>query len=415
MAQYNDTTTLAGITKQVYGAKLEKLAFDMAIVRRLVPFEEGQKLGDLYHFPVLVAMEQGVTYNGTAGSVVSLQTPISATTQDAQIKGSEVIVRAQIAYKAIATAVEQGEKAFLNATRLMLENLSDSAQKRMELSLLYGTGGLGKVSANSSGTLTLTAATWTSGTWSDMENTILEAWDGTGATQTQHNGNLTITAVNFDNQTVTVSGTNSAVVANDWLYFKGARTSTAYNEMFGVSSIINNTGTLFNISASTYSRWLGNVTTLTSPNTAINMAVLLQNIRKMVNRGFKGKSVCLLPAQAYEVLNTDLAALRRFDGSYSRTKTEAGTEAIEFHTQAGTMQLEPHPLVRDGDTFVFPMEMVKRVGATDIRFGIPGSGDGEIFFPYPGNNAYEAQVYYDQAIIFERPSHSLLITGITYS
>lgn len=414
MSQYNDlANTIQGYTKNVYGSGLEKIPFNQGVIRNLVPFTEGERLGDSYHFPVLLSMEQGVTYNGSAGSVVSLATPIAANTRDANLKGSEVILRGQISYKLMESAVKAGEAAFGNSTSLLVENLSESAQKRQELSLAYGQEGIGVVSAISSGVITLTDASWSAATWADMEGTILEAFTTTAATATQHNGDLTITAVNLDAKQITVSGTSSSVATGDILYFKGARTTTGWNEMAGVHKILTNTGSLFGIDASSFSRWKANYTTL-SGQTNLNMQVLLSNMRKPSNRGFKGKANALVPTTGYEVLNTDLAALRRYDSSYSKAKGEFGVESISYHAQTGVLDITPAPLLRDGDVMVLPEGQGVRVGASDITMQLRGGEAGQLFGWVPGYNAYEAQAWYDQAIIFQRPSHMLLIDGITY-
>ena len=62
---------------------------------------------------------------------------------------------------------------------------------------MYGRSGLGQVSANTAGALTITADSWATGTWAaGLANCILEAWTGTGSSATQHNGDLVITNVN---------------------------------------------------------------------------------------------------------------------------------------------------------------------------------------------------------------------------
>jgi hypothetical protein len=134
--------------------------------------------------------------------------------------------------------------------------MKESHQFRLELSLLYGRDGIGKVTSNTSGALVITAADWATGIWaSGMKGAVLEAFTGVTASETQHNGDLTVSTIAVSAKTVTVTGTNAAVVANDILYFKGARTTTGYNECAGLYRILTNTGTLFNISASSYELW----------------------------------------------------------------------------------------------------------------------------------------------------------------
>ncbi|MGL1297136.1 hypothetical protein ACSTKD_00170, partial [Vibrio parahaemolyticus] len=69
----------------------------------------------------------------------------------------------------------------------------------------YGRQGLGKVTANSSGVLTISPDTWCSAMWLTLIGAPLEAWTAVSS-GSQHNGTLTVTAVSVTNKTVTVSG-----------------------------------------------------------------------------------------------------------------------------------------------------------------------------------------------------------------
>lgn len=419
MAEYNTDTTLAGITKEAYADDLEKMPFEDGLLQQMVPFEgtDGGEgiLGKQYNQPVMLTQEHGVTYNGTSGAVVALNTAIAGASANATVTGAEMIFRGRIAYAIISRAASKGKKAFRKATSLLLENLNDTGRKRVELSILYGQKGLAQVSSISAGVITITDATWSAATWVDQENSIIESFDAQTASANQHNGDLTISAVDLDNKTITVTGTSSAVVANDWLYFKGARTTTGFNEMLGLSGILGNTtGTVFGISATTYSRWKGNLNSSFGP---VSMGRLLEAITKPVNRGLKGEVIHLLPTKAFEVLNTDMAALRRLDSSYERAKAENGQEAIAYHYQRGVIMIQAHPLLRDGDMMSFPKKVMKRVGSSDLRFGPPGMPDalsGDIWFHLQEYNASETRLWTDQAVFVERPAHCQLFTGVTY-
>jgi hypothetical protein len=132
----------------------------------------------------------------------------------------------------------------------------------LEVSLLYGQDGLGIVLTNTSGVLVFTAATWSVGIWaSGMTGAVLEAWTANTPTATQHNTDLTVSSVSISGTSITVTGTNSAVAPGDHIYFKGSRTSTAYNEAPGLYRIMTTgtlyttTTTIFNIDTALYDLW----------------------------------------------------------------------------------------------------------------------------------------------------------------
>lgn len=412
MAEVNTNAT-AEITKRVYGENFEKLQFDAGIVGELIPFKSEKKIGDTYRFPIALTFEQGTTYNGTAGSVVTLADAISATVKQADVAAYEFIMRSKIGYRLMMDAISQGEAAYENSTRMVMETLQESAEIRREASLLYGQEGLGVVSSNASGVLTITAASWSSGTWENQEGAILEAWTGVSASETQHNGDLTITAIDHDAKTVTVTGTSAAVVANDVLYFKGARTASAYNEMAGLHKIIANTGIIFGLSASTYSRWRGNTK---SSMGQVNFEKFLSGISKLSGRRVRKKSLKLLmPPAAYEVINADLTSARRFDGSYSRSKGSQGFETIEFYGQTGMTSIMVHPMLRDGDSMAFTDKNGIRIGSTDLTFDIGPGGAGDVWFHNTDKNSMEVRCIGIQAPVFQRPSETILFSGQTYT
>jgi hypothetical protein len=196
------------------------------------------------------------------------------------------------------------------------------------------------------------------------------------------------------------------------LYFKGANAgSSSFNEMAGLSAIIQNSGTLFNISAATYSLWKG---TVVSSVGQISFAKLQDAVGRAANKGLMEKVLVMVSPKAWSVLNADQAALRMFDSSYGSKSLENGAQALTFHGVTGPMEIVAHPLVKDGDAFVVPPDSLMRVGSLDLSFGVPGF-DEQFFTLVPNYGAVELQCIADQAIFCERPAHAVLMTGITYS
>jgi hypothetical protein len=123
--------------------------------------------------------------------------------------------------------------------------------------------------------------------------------------------------------------------------------------------------------------------------------------------------VVLLSPKAWSVLNSDQAALRKFDTSYKTAKGENGFESLVYHSTNGIMEVVSHPMVKDGDGFIVPIDSVMRIGSLDVSFGVPGF-DQEFFRLVDGYNAVEVQCMADQAIFIERPAHCAYMSGITY-
>lgn len=410
MAGENTNSTLS-LTKTVYGDKLEKLEFTDGMLKEFLPFK--QKLGDTLKFPVQLKMEHGFVANGTSGSAATLATAVAQNIDQAEVSAYEVIGRSRIAYRIMEDAVARGPAAFESATSTVMDALSESTQFRLEHDLLYGHEGLGIVSSIDTGVITITNASWSAATWESLEGALLEAFTTTAATATQHDTTLTITAVDLDAKTVTVSGTSSSVAAGDILYFKGWKTTTSWNSMAGIRKIISNTGSLFGIDAATNSRWKGN--TKSSMGTP-NFLKFLQGLSKMTGRRLRRQNTTLLvPIAAFDILNSDLMAGRRFDGSYAK-KARTGFETIEFAGSTGVTEIVPHPMVRDGDAMAFTAKNGFRTGSADIKWkSANGSDAADIWFPVDDVGANECRLTYIQAPAFLRPAHTVYFSGITYS
>lgn len=412
MAVNNDPTTMTGDFKNLYKESgLITAIPSWMIVQDRFPFEEAEAgLGQFYIFGVVLQKEQGFTYapsSGVNSGVQTLNAAVAGYIGQAQVEGFSIYLRSRLSYDAAAKASKAGKKAFAQAYGAVLKNMKESHQFRLEASLLYGRDGIGVVSANATGVLTLTAATWATGMWATgMSGAILEAWDGTGDSANQHNGDLTVGAVSVVNTTITVSGTNSAVVANDNLYFKGARTSTGFNECIGLYRILTYSGTIFNISNSTYSLWGAN-------SYAVNGNLSLTAIMNASAIGMQfglEKAILLCAPEKFAQLASDEAALRRYVQDTPNTKR--GVKGIVFQLGAVDVEILPHPLVKRGHSFLLADESIHRVGATDVTFAMPGQGD-PMQVHVTDSTALEIRSMSDQGIYSETPAQCVILTGIT--
>ena len=417
MAGENTVSTLNGLFKTVYADKLLDLVPDYAVLQKKIPFVSADKeTGNFYAQPVNLSHEQGFTYNGDAGSVVTLNAAINSTMKEAQVKGTEMILRTQITYTALSRASKAGPKAFKRASAWKVEDMNNSMRKRLEISMIYGQSSIGEVesitSASGSGTITITAASWAGGIWAGAENAAIDSF--TSTTKNNTGGDIVITAVNSDTRTlsVTCTGTFSGECqAGDLLFFKGTNSgSSVFTEMAGLQKIIQNSSTLFNINAGTYSLWKGNTVTSVGQ---LTHAKVQDALARAVNKGLMDPVLLLVSPKGFNTLNADLAALRMFDTSYG-TEGKNGFEKLVFHSVNGPVEVVSHPLVKDGDAFIVPLDSVMRLGSVDLSFGVPGMD--ETFFTLVANtNAVELQCMADQAIFLEKPAHAVYLSGITYT
>src|SRR5262249_51215082 len=156
---------------------------------------------------------------------------------------------------------------------------------------------------------TIKTAEFASGIWgAGLQGSVLEAFTGTGSSVSQHNADLTITAVDISEMTVTVSGTSNAVVENDVLYFKSARTTTGYNECPGLYAILTNSGTMFNINAGTYDAWKSQQFAVDGQ---ISLTAIMKGAALSLAYGLE-KAVLLVAPENYADLASNEAALRRY-------------------------------------------------------------------------------------------------------
>lgn len=409
MAVTNSPVTLVGDFKNIYEKSgLIQAIPNWALVQQRFPFSQAEATGEYYVFGVVLQRENGFSYAPSSGAstVVTMNAAIAGYVGQAKVEGFAIYLRSRLDYAAAAKASQKGKKAFAQAYGAVLKNMKESHQFRLECSLLYGCDGLGVVSSNTAGALVITAATWASGTWAGLKDAILEAWTAVSATATQHNGDLTVSAVDIATRTVTVTGTSAAVVANDILYFKGARTATGYNECAGLYRILTNATTLFNIDANSYQLWKANSYAVGG---ALSLTAIMQAAAIGMVFGLE-KGLLLCSPGKFAQLASDEAALRRY--IQDQRETKRGVKGISFLLGSVDVEILPHPLVRDGSAMLLNEGSIHRIGATDITFAMPGS-ESTMEVHVTDTTALEIRSMSDQAIFSDQPATCVLMTGIT--
>lgn len=414
MASSNTPATLTGVFKERYAARLERLIPEEYVLQNQIGFNRAKKLGNVYHQPVVLQREQGVTYAQTGAGPYVLDAAIAGQTQDAQVVGSQVTIRGAIDYESLARADGEGEAAYEDSNALLLENMMMTVKHRLEVAMWYGRDELGLVASVAANVITITTAEWAAGIWSGQEGAKLEAFDTTGLIQRV--GVMSILAIDINNRTITVDASSAGLVATDRLFFKTERTAdgaTAVEKNFaGVHFILNNTGLLFNINATTYSLWKANVVSAGSTN--LSFESVQDSIAVAMGKGLKGDTTLFVSPITWSKLMTDQAALRRHGDPNKSSAYEIGAEEITFFSQAGRTKIVSSIMVKEGYAYLLKPQLWTRIGATDITFRVPGRG-GDMYKQMENQAGIEVRAYYHQALFTRAPGRAVLITSIVNS
>lgn len=402
MAANNTATTLSGLFKEVYASKIENLIPDGVKLLNRIPFaSQSQQTGNLYHQPVVLGLEHGVTFASSSEDAFQLNDPIAGQIKDAQVQGNALVLRSAIGYKA-ASASMGSAKAFEQATKFLVGNMLRSVTKKLEIEMLYGQVGYGVVASTASTVITITTAEWAPGIWGGAENMPIEIRNAAGSVS---RGNAVITAVDFAAKTITVDALPGGTVATDVIWHKGA-----YGKEFaGLHKIITNTGVLFNIDATAYTLFRGN--TYDAGSAALSFAKVQEAIAKAVEKGLDSDVMVLVNPNTWSDLLTDQAALRMYDSSYSSSKMETGAKELKFHGQNGMIEIVPSIYCKQGYAYVLHTDDMVRIGSSDVTFKRPGR-EGEFFLELPNAAGYELRLYCDQALFCSSPAMNVLITNI---
>ena len=428
-------TSLNGNFKNVYGKKIWDLVPETDILYRndRIKFVDKKgREGLQFNQPVLLSLPSSATW-GLNGP--TLNTPIAMQMGNAVVTGSAITMRDVLSYDSAARAAGS-DAAFEGTVGLVLRTLFKAHGKFAEIDLLYGNGAItygnnvalasstASTQAGGAGTnvtSTITYASWSPAIFSGFENALLDAYEnGSGKLNTTQG--LQIVSVGVVPATSTVGGTlvltGAAADLNALYAASGTNVdfywSTAYgNNMVGISGILQNTGTLFGISAASYSLWQSN--TFDCVNTQLTFSKLQQAVALGVSRGLDVATMALVAPVTFADLVNEQAGARRYDSSYKPAKNENGSEALTYWGPSGKIEVVPHMYVHQGESYIIPPEELIKVGPLDhISPTLPGI-DGDIFFQSPTQASYEVRLFSDFGLLNNAPAKSTFVKNITNS
>lgn len=389
--------------------------------------------GKHYEQPVILTQEQGFTYSLDTQTAYDLNDSIGMAMQSAVVPGADIVLDSTVGYNQAARA-SHSSTAFKSVMSTKFENMLKSAEKRLEVGYLYGNKPIGSaaaqavVIASSMLPFVVDTASWGTGIWSGSENANVVFVVASDNTAVDSLRSFKVAKVDVDTRTLYVAAGTAgtagtlttletaieAAALNIHYYgsVSGSAGSFAYAEQAGLQSQITKTASQFGIDPATYDLWKGNAVAVTGQ---LTMAKVLSAVSKAVGRGLDEDVVCFVNPSTWADLASNLAALRRYDGSYSKSKAENGSKALEYVSQNGTIKIVSYNIVKEGDCFIFPLSKVIRIGARELSLNDPTRPAEEIFFTIPGKAGVGLRAYTNQAIFLEAPAQAVYISGIVNS
>lgn len=405
----NVVGNLNGFFKEQYADKLKDLIPEGLKIINAIPFAAKEKQGgNLFHQPVILGMEHGVTFASSDEDAFNLLPAIAGQIKDAQVRGNPMVMRSILGYAAASRAMKGGAQSFMEATKYLVSNMLRSMSKKLEIQMLYGQKGYAAVETavlvGSPTLITIADAEWAPGIWAGAEGMPIDIYDSTLVTL---RGSFVVASVDMDAKTITVttSAFAAGVTTSDVIFHKGAKD----HEFAGIHKILETTsGIMFNINVGSYNLFKGNSYAVAGP---LSFAKMTKAAARPVEKGLDSKLTVFVNPRGWADLLNDQAALRKYDSSYSPVKVENGSKSIVFHSQNGDLEIVPSIYVKEGYAYGLALEDWSRVGSSDITFKRPGQGE-DFFRDLENSAGYEMRLYTDQAVFCCAPGKNILLTGI---
>jgi len=417
----SDATNWGPLLKRTFGNPVDPIPSDDTIASDIDFVPQEKKPGEKYTFPVRLQHEGGATYN-VLHDAFTIGSAVDSLEKTAELEGSEIAVYGNIPTgmmtKMNASKGESG-RAYDQAMGRKLVYLMEAAELRRELSLLYGSGtsglsNLGVVElviteAGTSLVVTVTRPSFIGGMWPQLIGLQFDFYSAAGVIANT-TGACTLTAVNKTNTRLSFTCASADITAGlfaagDQIFFRGSRAKSC----IGLQAILENTGTLFGISAATYPQWKAEQYSVSG---ALTFDKVIEGLAGASENGADSGVNLYVSGRQWTDLMTDEAALvRRLKDDQKTYKRGAGS--IEFESLVGPIKIKVHRYMKQGIAMAIPVADANRVGSTDITFRAPGSKNEWFYRELDTQMGCQVRCYSDQGVIHEKPYHCTLFTSIS--
>lgn len=415
-------TSWAGVAKKRYGKFSNPLPSENTIAQFMPFVRKDMQGGESYNFPVKLSHEHGFTPN-VDNSAFALNAARDSITKNATLTGATIMLRGTLPYDTTSALMHGAENggpggsSFFEPVDAKVEGLMVSGEMYREVQLMYGAGtaaaaaaNIGVINANVSaadldpGTIVnLTAASWAPGLWNNLQNALVDIYQSDGSTLRE--SSVVVDAIVEATNRLSISKASSTAVpaAGDVIVLRDARTKSCY----GLQAILENSGSLFGISAATYPQWKA-----VSKNIGgvLTRAAILGLAARLYANGVRDGGKLFVAGCQFSDLDEEASELVRFkEGVVSK---DQGSQNLLYRSPAGIIEVAVHSYMKNGIAMFFSTDNGRRVGNTDLTFNLPGTNKW-FYTELPDNAGGQFRIYSNQAPVLERPYHCALLSGIT--
>lgn len=422
-------TNWEGRLMRRYGGMVNPLPSPNTIADYLPFIPERQRPGDTYEVAVDLGFEKGVTRN-VDGSSYTFNSARDSISKPARLSGSNISVIGDIPrsmlFQMKTAARTNGDMSGMD---MKVKQTARGAEFARELDLHYGPGSgavalddIGVVSAIISGTnlgaggpvvVDITRASFAPGLWNLWSGGLVDVVESDLTTVVETDVEVTyVKSAGYTRLSLSKSGVTTDVDATDVLLPAGAIAKSCT----GIRAILNNTGSLFGISAATYPQWMAEQYAVGG---ALSKAKIFDLAARLQNNGLtNGGRLWVAPA-AFAGLCEEVTDLQRFAEAKGGTSPmkRVGAQNIEVITPAGVIEVVNDLLMKQSLGFFLGRDKAnnpvgKRVGTTDNTFDT-GDGDGRLFQRLGTSAGSRLECYSNQAPLLTVPWWCAQLTGIT--
>ncbi len=409
-------SNISGLFKRRYAPFVNPLPSDRTLAKefKFVPAE--LRPGEDYRFPIQSSLEGGVTHD-VSETAFTLNSVVDSTVDVANLDGATILVAGNIPYDVIAKAMG-GDGAYMSMVDYKVKSLMAAGELYRELALGYGGGtgaaaaaSLAAVSTSVSGAnlgagqvVDITRATWSAGIWNSMKNQRVDILQSDG--DTSRETEVVVDAIDHTNNRLDLSksGSSATVATGDLIIVRGGEDKTCY----GLKGILQNTGSLFGISADTNPYWRAESYSAGSASLTVQM---LQNVGARLSRNGldKGAKVFVAP-ETFADLTTELQDHDRYVNPTGDAK-QSGMYKLLVKSACGPMEVICYKWQQQGFAWVIGNSVGKRVGSTDLTFSLPGT-NSRFHVELETTAGVQFRIFTNQAPILTVPYHCCEINNI---
>jgi hypothetical protein len=228
-------------------------------------------------------------------------------------------------------------------------------------------------------------------------------------TRINTNAQIVVGMVEASNRAVNISGNAtdlSSIAAGQIMCIRNIKGES----MVGLDGQATNTGSLFNINATTYGIWRPNI--VNQNTTPASVLDLHKAVNQGVGRGLTGDLGVYVSNFVFEDLVDDTTGLRRFTEDTKSNVTQ-GTMSLDFYgANGGKFSIIAHPMVKCGDAFGVRTEDLIRGGDSDLKRGLPGMASDDFFFHKDNVAGCEMRNFSSQFLLHPKPSQLVKLYAI---